>query len=93
MDSEECAQTSQNGYIFTCPEPGNAVQHVNFALPNFLGEGGAGKMPAPKRSLSRTVYSLTTGGRKLKNDRRSDNRIIIINIINVITYYYYNCYY
>ena len=52
VDSEECGQTSQNGYIFTCPEPGNAVQHVNFTLPNFLGEGGAGKMPAPNRSLS-----------------------------------------
>ena len=27
VDSEECEQTSQNGYIFTCPEPGNTVQH------------------------------------------------------------------
>ena len=76
MDSEECGQTTQNGYIFTCPEPGNAVQHVNFTLPNFLGEGGAGKMPAPKRSLSRTLYSPTTGGRKLKNDRRFQNALV-----------------
>ena len=49
---KEYGRASKNGHTFTCPEPGNAGQHVNCVVPKSLGENGAGKMPAPKRSLS-----------------------------------------
>ena len=42
VDSEECGQTSQNGYTFACPEPGNAVQIVAFCRPSPYAQGRLG---------------------------------------------------
>lgn len=51
VDSKvECGQTKKSAHQFACPEAGNSGQNANSALPQSLGEGSAGKMPAPERS-------------------------------------------
>lgn len=56
VDSEECGQTSPNGYIFTCPEPGNAVQIAALLPPKSLCTGPEG-IPAPPGNSQRKFFA------------------------------------
>ena len=64
VDSEECGQKSQKGYICICPEPGNAVQIIEIVSPKSLCTGSSGGIPAAPGNSQRKCLGSPKSQRK-----------------------------